>query len=78
MTKKKFTEEQVVRILHDVEAGTKSVADICRERGITKNTFCASIALPPRQNKERAVIRVLVNYMTDSTERGTNEAHWHH
>lgn len=41
MTKNKFTAEQVVRLLQEAESGEKSVIDICRERGITKNTFYA-------------------------------------
>lgn len=41
MTKNKFSTEQVVRILQEGEAGTKTVTEICRERGITKNTFYA-------------------------------------
>jgi putative transposase len=41
MTKNKFTTDQVVRILHEAEAGEKTVTEICREKGITKNTFYA-------------------------------------
>lgn len=41
MTKNKFTEEQVVRLLEEAESGVKTITDICRERGITKNTFYA-------------------------------------
>ena len=41
MTKNKFTPEQVVRILQEAEAGEKTVTQICREKGVTKNTFYA-------------------------------------
>ena len=39
MTRNKFTTDQVVRILQEAEAGDKTVTQICREKGITKNTF---------------------------------------
>jgi putative transposase len=39
LTKNKFTEEQVVRLLQEAESGAKSVTDLCREYKITKNTF---------------------------------------
>jgi putative transposase len=38
VTKNRFTEEQVVAVLKEAETG-KPVVQICRERGITKNTF---------------------------------------
>ncbi len=41
MTKNKFTAEQVVRILQEAESGQTTVTRICREKGITKNTFYA-------------------------------------
>ena len=41
MTKNKFTAEQVVRILQEAESGQRTITDICRDRGITKNTFYA-------------------------------------
>ena len=41
MTKDKFTPEQVVRMLREADTGEKTVTDICREKGITKNTFYA-------------------------------------
>lgn len=36
--KKRFSEEQIIRILKDQESG-RSVADVCREHGIGKSTF---------------------------------------
>ena len=41
MTKNKFTPEQVVRILQEADVGDNPVTQICREKGITKNTFYA-------------------------------------
>lgn len=41
MTKNKFTTDQVVRILQEAESGSKTVTELCREKGITKNTFYA-------------------------------------
>ena len=41
MTKNKFTTDQVVRILQEAETGSKTVTELCREKGITKNTFYA-------------------------------------
>lgn len=41
MTKNKFTPDQVVRILAEAEAGDKTVTQLCRDKGITKNTFYA-------------------------------------
>lgn len=38
MKKSRFTETQIVSALKEYEAG-KSVADICRELGINKQTF---------------------------------------
>lgn len=40
MQKKRFSEEQIIRILKAQEAGLK-VADICRREGISENTFYA-------------------------------------
>jgi putative transposase len=34
-----MTDEQIVGILQEAEKGEKKVADICREKGISANTF---------------------------------------
>ena len=39
MKKGQFTQEQIVRILQDAEKGDKTVAALCREHGITQNTY---------------------------------------
>ena len=38
MANKKFTEEQIINILREAEAGAK-IADICRRHGVSDATF---------------------------------------
>lgn len=38
MKRKRFTEEQIIAILKEAEAGAKN-QDVCRKHGITENTF---------------------------------------
>ena len=38
MKGKRFTDEQIIRILHEVEAGV-SVADICRKHNCSEQSF---------------------------------------
>ena len=38
MKRKRFTEEQIIRVLKQAEAGAKTV-DLCRQVGITQQTF---------------------------------------
>ena len=37
--KKRFTDEQIVGFLRQVEAGEKSIAEVCREGGFSQPTF---------------------------------------
>ncbi len=39
MKKSKFSEEQIVRILQEAASGKKSQAELCREHGVSPNTF---------------------------------------
>ena len=39
MKKSKFTEEQVVKILQEAASGRKTQAELCREHGVSQNTF---------------------------------------
>ena len=39
MKKSKFTEEQVVKILQEAASGRKTQAELCRDHGVSPNTF---------------------------------------
>lgn len=39
MKKKRFSEEQIVAVLQAVERGEKSIAEVCKERGLSEQTF---------------------------------------
>jgi putative transposase len=39
MKKKNFSEEQIVQILREAEAGQKAISTICREQAISETTF---------------------------------------
>ena len=39
MKKSKFTEEQVVKILQEAASGRKTQSELCRDHGVSPNTF---------------------------------------
>lgn len=39
MKRKRFSEEQIIRILRKAEKGERSVGDLCREHGVGETTF---------------------------------------
>lgn len=39
MKERKFTDEQIVSILQEAAKNEKSIRDLCREKGISENTF---------------------------------------
>ena len=39
MKKSKFSEEQIVRILQEAATGQKTQAQVCRDHGVSVNTF---------------------------------------
>ena len=39
MKKSKFSDEQIVRILQEAASGQKSQAEVCRDHGVSQNTF---------------------------------------
>ena len=41
MKKSKFSEEQIVRILQEAQSGQKSQSELCRDHGVSQNTFYA-------------------------------------
>ena len=39
MKRRQFSQEQIVAILHEAERGEKTIATLCRNKGITEVTF---------------------------------------
>ena len=39
MKRKRFTDEQIIRILKEAEREDKTVAEVCREHGVSENSF---------------------------------------
>jgi len=45
--KKRFSEEQIIRILKEAEIGAKT-SDLCRQHGISQGTFHNWMSCPPK------------------------------
>ncbi len=39
MKRKRFSEEQIIRILNEAEKGGHTIQEFCRQEGITEQTF---------------------------------------
>lgn len=39
MKLKRFSEEQIIRILNEADKGTKTIQDLCRQHGVTEQTY---------------------------------------
>ena len=39
MKRKRFSEEQIIRILQQAGEGGQSIGDVCRAHGVSENTF---------------------------------------
>lgn len=39
MKKKRFREEQIVAVLQEVERGSRTIAEVCKERGVSEQTY---------------------------------------
>ena len=39
MKRKRFTDEQIIRILKEAEREDKTVAQVCREHGVSENSY---------------------------------------
>lgn len=39
MKRKRFAEEQIIRILNEADKGGRTIQELCRQEGITEQTF---------------------------------------
>jgi len=53
MPKSRFSEEQIIKVLKEKEAGAK-LADLCRRRGISEQTFHRWVARSTRRHPQPA------------------------